>query len=1656
MDKKQIKIIASMVIFIMMCAYLSTIGEVLAMSLESQTTKINNTNIEFDSYFIKDKQKIHTDEKKIEEENHLYTAISLKEAGYLKNIKIEMANANFKIAEKIEDDHIEKVEGNTLFLGQMKSGDTVEIAIPIQLLEEQYADTETFHKTNSVVLTAIHVDGNGKEKTIEKEIEVSLTWKAEKEAELNMQIAKFIPYHINGNKGVVLQTIVKSYLKNNQLPVKENQIEISVPTINNVKPKQIKVTANTTKATNGDETGMNFTQENYAYNEETNKLTIQVNNPENEQGQIVWQKEAQDEFVVTYVYAEEALNTMPEEGAKITIEANSKLLVKEAQEETITKHFVGEAILKDPISNLVDFSIQTKVDQISKGQIYANKQANTKLETEYQEMVTATVGLAELTDKIVLTRTTDNFLSENGSKMVANYLSYYKVLELDKQNMHKILGEEGSIQLYVGTTLVKTINKETEENEQGKIIVNLADFNTDKLTIETSKPQTEGNLNIVLTKAIKGDIPYANYQIKEANKLELNLQGKAINAEMDFVNQVVSKEITLTEPMSQAELSISNSNLSTVVTNENVKITAILKTDTLDCMLYHNPTLTITLPAYIQSINIKNIELLFETEASKLNILSSQLLHNPDGSKSIFIRLDGFQSEYTLGAVSKGINIVITADITPNKLTPNKQDNITMTYSNSNLVSISRSANVETNQVSTPINFVAPSGMVTTSSIRDYKNNAQELTSISGEEKTATIDTMADSKNPTFTMNVINNYNNSIDNVIILGRTPFKGNTEIDTGKDLNSTMDLNLSTPIQVNGVDPSKIEIYYSENAQATKDLTNPANAWTTSPANLHTIKSYCIVLKDHTMNSGDMFSFNYSAIIPANLQHNQSAYENYVVYFNNNLATGMITDKQASAKIGVTTGRGPVLEAKISSNTPENQEVLSGNVIKYTLSVKNTGTETAHNVSTIIPIPEQLQLVEPQDDMDRPFKVVDLKGETSATISLGDIQPGNSVTKEIYMLAGNLLETEDTKLVEIGANIVADNISGQIQLPTLRNTIARTHYIVATSVMKETEILKENDAYTYYIEVISSDFQITKEDTTMIIQFPEEIEYQGIEIKNRQGNTTTDITNSISSQYDSKTRTLTIPLGEVSGETAKGITLKVKIGTLEENVYDKTVTIQASVSGKDARMQPIEVKPVQIGKIGLKVTQTSNIPQNTHITAGEDLKFIFTIENLSSADLYNVKITDILPEELTLNSMKIVKETGKGESSYENSIKVNLKGKEKITLEVNVSVKMLPEEKTIANKAKIEIEGITPMESNTYTIIIDKFDEGILDDENKPNQQRKRIMGTVWIDKNQDGQRQEEEEILSDVPVLLFNNKTGDLVRNDKGEVLKTTTDKNGNYTFSNLLPGSYTVIFLYDTANYSATAYRKEGVDETVNSDAVDSKITLDGVTRVAGITEEIKITDSNRYNIDLGLVSNPKFDLKLDKFVSRITVQDSTGAKTYEYNDSKLAKRDLVGKQINNTTIIVEYKMRVTNEGAISGYVKKIADYMPSEMKFNSELNKDWYTSGNGILYNSSLANTLINPGESKEVTLLLTKKLTENNVGLYNNTAEIYESYNDLGIADVDSTPGNKISTEDDISSADVLITVKTGETILVIGLSLTIIATIAIGAYVIKKKVLQ
>ena len=109
-----------------------------------------------------------------------------------------------------------------------------------------------------------------------------------------------------------------------------------------------------------------------------------------------------------------------------------------------------------------------------------------------------------------------------------------------------------------------------------------------------------------------------------------------------------------------------------------------------------------------------------------------------------------------------------------------------------------------------------------------------------------------------------------------------------------------------------------------------------------------------------------------------------------------------------------------------------------------------------------------------------------------------------------------------------------------------------------------------------------------------------------------------------------------------------------------------------------------------------------------------------------------------------------------------------------------------------------------------------------------------------------------------------------------------------------------------------------------------------------------------------------------------------------------------------------------------------------------------------MLYNTSLANEKILPGESKEVTLVVTKQMTENNTGLITNTAEIVESYNEYGLSDTDSAVANKANGEDDMASADLILSIKTGEIVATISLIISTIVILGAATYVITRIILR
>ena len=204
-----------------------------------------------------------------------------------------------------------------------------------------------------------------------------------------------------------------------------------------------------------------------------------------------------------------------------------------------------------------------------------------------------------------------------------------------------------------------------------------------------------------------------------------------------------------------------------------------------------------------------------------------------------------------------------------------------------------------------------------------------------------------------------------------------------------------------------------------------------------------------------------------------------------------------------------------------------------------------------------------------------------------------------------------------------------------------------------------------------------------------------------------------------------------------------------------------------------------------------------------------------------------------------------------------------------------------------------------------------------------------------------------------------------------------------------------------------------------------------------------------------------FDLALRKWVTEaIVIEDGKQTVTQtghtpDMDPEPVVKVELYRKDINKVTVKFRYSIRVTNEGDIAGYVKEITDYVPEGLKFVAADNPYWKDEGNNVISTTKLENTLLQPGESADVEVLLTWINSEDNMGLKTNIAEISKDYNDKGVPDRDSTPDNKKPGEDDIDDAPVILSIETGKAITYVGLGLVVLVTIAGGVFLIKKYVM-
>ena len=210
--------------------------------------------------------------------------------------------------------------------------------------------------------------------------------------------------------------------------------------------------------------------------------------------------------------------------------------------------------------------------------------------------------------------------------------------------------------------------------------------------------------------------------------------------------------------------------------------------------------------------------------------------------------------------------------------------------------------------------------------------------------------------------------------------------------------------------------------------------------------------------------------------------------------------------------------------------------------------------------------------------------------------------------------------------------------------------------------------------------------------------------------------------------------------------------------------------------------------------------------------------------------------------------------------------------------------------------------------------------------------------------------------------------------------------------------------------------------------------------------------------DIEKIKVKYYDLALRKWVTEaIVTYDGKTTVTQTGNTAEMdpeppAKVEIRGSRMDKTTVKFRFKIRVTNEGEIAGHVGEISDYIPEGLKFIQADNPEW-KEVDGKVVTDQLKDTLLQPGESAEVEIVLTWINGEEHLGLMTNVAEISEDDGD----DIDSTPDNQKDGEDDQDDAPVIISITTGAADIYgyIGLTAGVLAILSSGIILIKKFVI-
>ncbi|MBR3249575.1 MAG: hypothetical protein IKF83_02625, partial [Clostridia bacterium] len=722
-----------------------------------------------------------------------------------------------------------------------------------------------------------------------------------------------------------------------------------------------------------------------------------------------------------------------------------------------------------------------------------------------------------------------------------------------------------------------------------------------------------------------------------------------------------------------------------------------------------------------------------------------------------------------------------------------------------------------------------------------------------------------------------------------------------------------------------------------------------------------------------------------------------------------------------------------------------VYEGEFIKYNIKVTNTSDKDIENVKVVTTIPEGVTYGELEAEY---FKVTGKyeynydENIREKTIDIGTVKANKSITNYYEVKVNNLFEETESKQIQTEIKLYNNNVENKTY--TIKNIINPSDVQIFMGAFLD----GEKDAWDYDIKINSKE----NKKANVTFKLPENFDTQYIFDRNKK-ETVYDLSEEKNNiiTVDLESNSNYVLRGKFNYEkilenidTSKNpdiwINAYAQIND-NEKIYNSnetrilfsydnvSITVSSSNEGETVKYgdkinYDIKVKNIRKTNIddtsysSLSLRVTDFLPKDVNPVSltytpwvGEktDVKYE-TDENGEQIETSYLLTGNYYEGETITEDISNIIEDENEQDLANVDLNILVPYEKEVIIHVETTAGFVTEKTKIENNATISGYLISAKTSNSVTHNIlpfnyeesqkedepeDKDNKGEQDkkddpddeknDENKENTNTKEnysLSGIAWIDENEDGERQSNEALLRNVEAMLVDLNNSQAIKE------KTQTDSNGKYNFNNIQEGNYVVIFKYDTNLYRITEYKKSGVQQDLNCDFVEDTITINQKQEKVGVTDSINVK-SNITNIDIGLIKNKQKELKIEKYINKVTVTTNKGKNEINYNDKKLVKTEIRAKEIDGAEVKVLYRIVVTNNGDSKTNIGNIIENIPNGFEFSGTLNSNWVRYTDTKLINTSAKNYSLESGESAEFFITLKKQMTSDTTGTFKNVVEL-------------------------------------------------------------------